>query len=173
MISLIEFVSICGVATVTAAGASQGFYLLRRSQKHRSNQHSPSAYDESAGRPAAGAWHEPRYGKRHAVTCRIEYVLGTTRHEGMLVDMSQRGWRAQGRQPVPKASTMMVHILIDPTHCITIEEAVVRWTDGLEFGVEVTRISPDSAARLSAFLSTHYPAETPSPAYALSPFSYN
>ena len=173
MISLIEFVSICGVATVTAAGASQGLHLLRRSRKHRSDQHSPPVPDESPGRPAAGAWHEPRYGKRHAVICQIEYVLGTTRHEGMLVDMSQRGWRAQGRQPVPKGSTMMVHILTDPIHGITIEEALVRWTDGLEFGVEVMRISPDSAARLSAFLSTHYPAETPSPAYALSPFSYN
>lgn len=173
MISLIEFVSICGVATVTAAGASQGLHLLRRSREQSSDQHSPPAQDETPGRPAAGAWHEPRYGKRHAVTCRIEYVLGTTRHEGMLVDMSQRGWRAQARQPVPKGSVMTVHILTDAAPCITIEEAVVRWTDGLEFGVEVTRISPDSAAQLSAFLSRHYPAETPSPAYALSPFSYN
>ena len=51
----------------------------------------------------------------------------------------------------------------DPPQCITIDEAVVRWTDGLEFGVEVTRISPDSAARLSEYLTVHYPPEEPAP----------
>jgi hypothetical protein len=92
----------------------------------------------------------------------------------MLVDMSQGGWRAQGVSCLPKGTAMEVHIICsDPPHCITIEEAVVRWTDGLEFGVEVTRISPDSAERLSDYLSTRFPLETQAPAYALSPFSYN
>jgi hypothetical protein len=43
----------------------------------------------------------------------------------------------------------------------------------LEFGVEVTRISPESAAKLSDYLNMHYPPERQAPAYALSPFSYN
>jgi len=50
---------------------------------------------------------------------------------------------------------------------------VVRWTDGLEFGVEVTDISPDSAARLREYLTKHCPHEESAPVYALSPFSYN
>jgi hypothetical protein len=172
MISLIEFVSICGVATMTAAGASQGLHLLRRSRASTS-PHGPPREDDS-GRPARGAWHEPRFGKRHAVTCRIEYVVGDVRYEGMLVDMSQGGWRAQGVSSLPKGTVMQVQIICsDSARCITIEEAVVRWSDGLEFGVEVTRISPDAAARLSDYLSTHYPPETQVSAYALSPFSYN
>jgi hypothetical protein len=69
---------------------------------------------------------------------------------------------------------MQVQILCsESSHCIVIDEVVVRWTDGVESGVEVTRISPESAAALSDYLITQYPPEAPAPAYALSPFSYN
>jgi hypothetical protein len=88
--------------------------------------------------------------------------------------MSRRGWRAQALHTVAKGTVMTVEILCpDSARRITIEEAVVRWTDGLEFGVEVTHISPDSAARLSEYLTLHFPPEEPAPVYALSPFSYN
>ena len=174
MISLMEFVSICGVATLTAAGASQGLRLLRRSDRQPSEPRIGASYEACSGRPAAGAWHEPRYGKRYAATCRIEYVVDNIRFEGLLIDMSQRGWRANGMSPVAKGTAMTVHLLCsDPVQQITIEEVVVRWTEGLEFGVEVTRISPESAARLSDYLTLHYPPTEPAPVYALSPFSYN
>jgi PilZ domain len=174
MISLVELVSICGMASLTAIGASHGLLRLRRSREQRSAPPMSVPKDESSGRPAAGAWHEPRYGKRHAVNCRIEYVLEKIRYEGMLIDMSKRGWRAQGTHPIAKGTAMTVQILCsDPGQCITIDEAVVRWTDGLEFGVEVTRINPESAARLSEYLMRHYPLEEPTPVYTLSPFSYN
>lgn len=174
MISLVEFVSICGAATLTAAGASQGLRLLRRSDRQPSEPRISASYDESCGRPAAGAWHEPRLGKRHAATCRIEYVVDNIPYEGLLTDMSQRGWRAKGVSRVAKGSALTVHILCsDPVQQITIEEVVVRWTEGLEFGVEVTRISPEAAARLSDYLTLRYPPTEPAPAHALSPFSYN
>ena len=173
MISLVEFVSICGVAGLTAVGASQGLHRLRRFREQRTD-HCSCPKDESSGRPSPGAWHEPRYGKRRSVTCRIEYVLDNVRHEGTLVDMSRHGWRAKGRHHVDKGRTMSVEILCcDLGQCITIEEAVVRWSDGLEFGMEVTRISPESAARLSEYLCRHYPPDAPAPVYSLSPFSYN
>ena len=174
MISLMEFVSICGVATMTAAGASQGLHLLRRSRRQHSAPHLDSGQQPCAGRPAAGAWHEPREGKRHAVSCRIEYVVDDVRYEGVLIDMCRRGWRAQGQSHVRVGTAMQVQISCsDPTQSLTIEEAVVRWTEGLEFGVEVTRISPESAARLSDHLNMHYPPERQTPVYTLSPFSYN
>lgn len=174
MISLMEFVSICGVASLTAAGASQGLQRLRRSKAEDSEDrvHLPS--QESSGRPAPGAWHEPRDRKRHAVNCRIEYILEQGRYEGMLVDMSMHGWRAHGMHPVVNGTMMTVEILCsDPIQRIKIDEAVVRWTDGLEFGMEVTQISPDSAARLSEYLTIHFPPEAPALMYGLSPFSYN
>ena len=174
MISLMEFVSLCGVASLTAAGASQGLQRLWRSRIQRADEGLSLPIEETSGRPSPGAWHEPRHGKRHTVSCPIEYILDEIRYEGMLVEMSRRGWRAQGRRPVAKGTAMTVEILCsNPPHRITIAEAVVRWTDGLEFGVEVTDISPDSAARLSEYLTKHCSHEEPAPVYALSPFSYN
>jgi hypothetical protein len=171
MISLIEFFSICGVATLTAAGASQGWNFLRRSRGGRSEK--PAKYDGS-GRPSAGAWHEPRYDKRLRLSCRIEYIMGNSRHEAMLIDLSRQGWHARGRQPVTNGTAMVVHVYSpDIPQPIKIDEAVVRWTEGLEFGVELTRISPESAAKLSDYVTAHFSAPEPTPTYVLSPFSYN
>jgi hypothetical protein len=172
MISLMEFVAICGVATLTAAGASRGLYLFRRLKGQGTHQAERPAEQECSGRPSAGAWHEPRYGKRHTIRCPIRYVLGNERHEGMLTDMSQRGWRAEAVSPMLRGTAMPMQILCSGQP-IMIEEAVVRWTDGMEFGVEVTSMSPEAAARLSEYLTRNYPHEEPQSAYALSPFSYN
>lgn len=173
MISLIEFFSICSVATLTAAGASHGWNLLRRS-RGRSEHAVSSSRDDGSGRPAAGAFHEPRFGKRCCVSCRIEYGEGESRNEAMLIDMSRQGWRARGTQPVAKGTALTVHVYFsDTSQPITIDEAIVRWTEGMEFGVELTRLSPESAAILSDYLSAHYPAAGPAPVYTLSPFSYN
>lgn len=173
MISLIEFFSICGVATLTAAGASHGWNLLRRS-RGRSEQPGRANGDDGTGRPSAGVFHEPRFGKRRCVSCRIEYGIGESRNEGMLIDMSRQGWRARGTQLVAKGTALTVQVYFsEASQPITIEEAVVRWTEGLEFGVELTRLSPESAAMLSDYLSAHYPAAEPARLYALSPFSYN
>lgn len=174
MISLIEFVSICGVATLTAAGASHGWNLLRQPRGARSGSPTRSCKDEGSGRPSAGAWHEPRYDKRHLISSQIEYRVGGQRHEGLLIDMSRHGWHASGDQPLAKGTIMTVQVWFpDASQPITIEEAVVRWTEGLEFGVELIRISPASAAMLSDYLSSHFPTPEPAPPYALSPFSYN
>lgn len=111
MISLMEFVSICGVATMTAAGASQGLHFIRRSRGHRTDRPGSRAREAASGRPPAGAWHEPRYGKRRAVSCGIEYVIDQVRHQGRLLDMSPGGWHAQGVSPVPRDTAMQVRIL--------------------------------------------------------------
>jgi hypothetical protein len=92
----------------------------------------------------------------------------------MLIDMSRQGWRARGTQPLTKGTAMTVQVYFsDATIPITIDEAVVRWTEGLEFGVELIRMSPKSAALLSDYLSAHFPPAERTPPYALSPFSYN
>jgi hypothetical protein len=100
--------------------------------------------------------------------------MDLVRHQGTLIDMSQGGWRAQGASPVARGTAMQVRILCpESDQPIEIEEAVVRWTDGVEFGVEVTRISPESASRLSDYLIGQFPPEAPTSTYMVSPFSYN
>ena len=174
MISLVEFVTLCGAATLSAAGISQGLNCLRHPRSGRSANPVRSSAEDGSGRPDAGAWHEPRYGKRYRVNCRIQYEVGGTWNEGVLIDMSRQGWRARGAQPVPNGTTLAVQVYFDDCiEPIRIDEALVRWTEGVEFGVELTRISPASAATFSDYLSTHYPVTEPTKAYALSPFSYN
>ncbi|MDF2459195.1 MAG: hypothetical protein K0S79_1611 [Nitrospira sp.] len=171
MISFVEFVAICSVATLTAAGASQGWDRLRRPRNRSADRVKTS--DDGSGRPSAGAWHEPREGKRHSVRCPIEYDAGPHRAMGMLIDVSRRGWRATGPSPVLAGTTLSMRVFFpDAAQSVFIEEAVVRWSDGLEFGVELTQISPEDAQVLSDYLSIHYPLE-PSPSFAFSPFSYN
>ncbi|HSB45567.1 MAG TPA: PilZ domain-containing protein [Nitrospira sp.] len=175
MISLLEFVTITGMATLSAAGVSHGLNLLR--QKRGDNSRVPtrsSNHDVASGRPSAGAWHEPRYGKRHQVNCRMEYLAGHNRAEGILLDLSRQGWRARGTQPVAKGTALAVYIYFpDLAQPIMVDEAVVRWTDGLEFGVEVTRITPEAASKFSDYLSINHPAQKSTPEYALSHFSYS
>ncbi|HET8722050.1 MAG TPA: PilZ domain-containing protein [Nitrospira sp.] len=174
MMSLLEFVSLCGVASLTAAGASEGFRRLRRSRVEHFEDRVHVPLEEPLGRPAPGTWHEPRDRKRHPVSWRIEYIVEDVRHEGTLIDMSLHGWRAHGVHPVAKGTMMCVEILdLDPRQRIRIDQAVVRWTDGQEFGVEVTQISPAAAAALSEYLTMLFPPAAPLPVYALSPFSYN
>lgn len=175
MISLVEFVTIPGMAALSSAGAFHGLNLLRQMRGARSGVPKRSGHhDEASGRPSAGAWHEPRYGKRHPVSCRIECADGRDRVEGILLDMSRRGWRARGTQPVARGTTLTVHVYFpDLTQPITVDEAVVRWTEGLEFGVEVTRISLDAASKISDYLPSHSAAQDATRAYTLSPFSYN
>ena len=174
MISLLEFVTISGMATLSAAGVSHGLNLLRQKREGRSGVPKRSGnHDEASGRPSAGAWHEPRYGKRHQLSCRMEYLAGHNRGEGILLDLSRQGWRARGTPPVAKGTALAVYVYFsDLAQPIMVDEAVVRWTDGLEFGVEVTRITPEAASKFSDYLSIHHPAEKAPPEYALSPFSY-
>ncbi|HET9844472.1 MAG TPA: PilZ domain-containing protein [Nitrospira sp.] len=171
MISFVEFVAICSVATLTAAGASQGWDRLRRPRNRSADRVKTSG--DGSGRPSAGAWHEPRDGKRYPVRCPIEYDAGAHRKMGILIDVSRRGWRATGPSSVLAGTTLSMRVFFpDAAQSVFIEEAVVRWSDGLEFGVELTQISPEDAQVLSDYLSIHYPMES-SPSYALSPFSYN
>ena len=167
-----ELVSFCGLATLTAAGASEGFRRLRRARAEHLADRMRIAVAEPSERPAPGTWHEPRDRKRHRLNLRIEYILEDIRHEGMLIDMSLHGWRAHGIHPVAKGTMISVEIL-QGGQPIRLDEAVVRWTNGLEFGVEVTQISPNAAAALSQYLTIHFPPEAPLPVYELSPFSYH
>jgi hypothetical protein len=99
--------------------------------------------------------------------------VGAQKQEGTLIDVSRRGWRATGPSPVLAGTSLSVRVFLpDTAQSVFIEEAVVRWSDGLDFGVELMRISPEDGQLLSEYLSVHYPME-PSPSHAFSPFSYN
>ncbi|HEY5627729.1 MAG TPA: PilZ domain-containing protein [Nitrospira sp.] len=170
MINLGEFVTIASVSLLTAVGASHGLNRLRQTQDSRHGNRGHARQGEESGRPESGAWHEPRYGTRYPVDCRIDYTIGDQSFHGMLVDMSRQGWRARGTRDIAKGTSMTVQAHFPGVpQSILIDEAIVRWTDGTEFGMELTRINPEAAATLSRYLATHYPAPEPDSLYGLSP----
>lgn len=174
MISLIELLTISCVATLTAAGASQGLNRLRQSRRIPADTSTRPSCDSTSGRPAAGMWHEPRYGKRHRVSCQIEYRIEDQRYEGMLVDLSRQGWRVHGTKPVALGTVVKVSVFFtDIAGPLVVDEAIVRWTEAQDFGLELINLKPETAASLSEYLTTHFPDPENKPAYVFSPFSYN
>lgn len=108
------------------------------------------------------------------MTGRIEYVQGDGWMMGTLLDISKAGWRATGPRPVARGTAMAVNLFLpDEPMPIMVDEAVVRWTDGLEFGLELRQMKPGEASRLSDYLTAHFPAGRPETVSVFSPFSYN
>lgn len=67
-----------------------------------------------------------------------------------------------------------MHVYLpDQSLPLDIDAATVRWTNGYEFGIELTTLSPDAAARLSDYLQNQLPTCRAVASYELSPFSYN
>ncbi len=174
MISLVELLMIIGLATVTAAGASLGLTLARQSRGRRTQQHMAlPSQDDTTGRPAPGAWHTPRRNRFH-MRCPVEYRTESGVVSGTLLDMSEQGWRMAGEQPMSKGTMMSLRIYLPGQSTpLIIDEAIVRWTSDREFGVELTSLSQDAAARFSDYLTTQIPTNQSRPEYAMSPFAYN
>lgn len=97
---------------------------------------------------------KPRRGPRYAVRCPVTYVVHDVEAKGMVVDMSREGWRIQSAQPVGAGTVMRLKIVVssvpDP---IPIEKAVVRWSNGAEFGIQLLGLESVPACQLSEFFS--------------------
>ncbi len=174
MLSLVEFLMIAGLATLAATWVSYGFQRFRASQTTRSQTSIPSDQEETTGRPAPGAWHSPRRGHRYCTHCELEYLSPQGAGKGTLINLSREGWRIKSDQPVPRGTVLSLRVYLqDQPTPLDIDQAIVRWTDSTEFGVELLSLRPDAATKLSDYLCIHFPQPDGKPLYALSPFSYN
>jgi len=69
---------------------------------------------------------------------------------GMAVDLSIRGCRVQSFIPVVPNIRMKLSIDVsEPKAVIEIEQAVVRWVTGQEFGLEFASIAPEQFEQLT------------------------
>ena len=160
MISLVEFCIFASLGTLTAAGASHGLHRLRQIRGGPAVATTMAAQYDGPDRPAPGAWHEPRRAPRHRLTCRIEYIHGEHCTVGTLIDISRQGWRVYGQRPVARGAVMAVNVFLpNQPMPVMIDKAVARWTHGLEFGLALTEMKPDQAARLSEYLNLRFPQE--------------
>ena len=152
MIGLVELSALILLSTLASLGVSQGYYLLRQSQRALS---STEVIDARLSVSPAGG--KPRRRARHPLGGRLEYVVGNRWSIGHLVDGSTHGWRVAGKPPSKKETVLALNIflLVEPVP-IMIDEAAVRWVRNSEFGLEVVRLSPEALERLTDYLARSY-----------------
>ena len=77
----------------------------------------------------------------------------STGGEGTVVNLSRRGCRIKSDTNVQQESELVLRLYL-PNHLsrVEIERAVVRWSAGDEFGVEIIGIQPEDQEQLLATL---------------------
>ncbi len=89
---------------------------------------------------------EPRFEVRYRSSFASGKMLGG---EGTVTDLSSRGCRVSADAPVPAKTVLEMHLhLEDAAEPIKIPEAVVRWSEGNDFGLEFREMDPKSFDRL-------------------------
>ena len=73
--------------------------------------------------------------------------------QAVVKDVSLTGWRMVGTYPVKRGTKLTLRIyLADDDTAIHIPEAVVRWSQGHEFGLELGPLPSPSWKRLRAWI---------------------
>ncbi|MEW6544823.1 MAG: PilZ domain-containing protein [Nitrospirota bacterium] len=80
------------------------------------------------------------------VTGDLDVGEGTTRN------LSESGCAISTTAPVPQGTTLTLRIYVDDDAPIKIDQAVVRWSSGNEFGLEFLNTRPDEQDRLTHLL---------------------
>lgn len=75
------------------------------------------------------------------------------RSSGTALDLSIRGCRVQSFIPVIPGLRLTLSIVVpEPESAIEVEQAVVRWNSGQEFGLEFASIAPEQLEKLARVL---------------------
>lgn len=92
--------------------------------------------------------------RRFPVHCSVYYSSDEFQGTGTAWNLSLSGWRVDGSHPVPPGAVVTLCVFLpDHNPTVFIDQAVVRWSRGQEFGVEVTSMKPVEQAHLRTFLS--------------------
>jgi hypothetical protein len=91
----------------------------------------------------------PRFNVCWSIIYRGEDFIG----QGTIMDISHEGGRFAGTMPVEPG--MRLRLYVDPPHKtegLSIDEAVVTWVNGEQFGTQFTRIRPEDLHWLAGYL---------------------
>ncbi len=76
--------------------------------------------------------------------------------KGIVWDMSSGGWRIQGDHQVRIGMTLTLRMeLPDERVPLEIEQAVVQWVDGRDFGIYIKKIRRSAAIKLERLIGRH------------------
>lgn len=114
----------------------------------------PLHHHPSPGQGAVEDPHKDRRGRRIPFFCRL-FFFGDDDFEGeaTLLDLSANGCRAKSSIPVEKGRLLRLSLFL-PDHQwpVRINEAIVRWIDQQEFGLEFVSITMAQRERLRALV---------------------
>ncbi|HEY7533966.1 MAG TPA: PilZ domain-containing protein, partial [Nitrospiraceae bacterium] len=104
----------------------------------------------------------------------VEYEGPDGPGQGTLVNLSRDGWRIRSNRPMSCGTVLALRVYLPEQPVpLDVEKAIVRWTDGTEFGAELISLQPDAASQLSHYLASHSPQSDSGHLATVSPFSYN
>ena len=99
---------------------------------------------------------KPRAGERIALQCSIVIANGIQVGEGRVFDVSMRGCLVEGSVLVKVGDRLQLRLSLpegapDPSICVSL--AVVRWVQGIRFGVEFMKVDERYRACLDRFIT--------------------
>ena len=101
-----------------------------------------------------GATAEDRHGRRIRLSCRL-FFFGEEEFEGeaTVLDVSTIGCRATSLIEVHVGMVLKLSVFLsDYNWPLRVEQSVVRWVDGEQFGLEFIAIQPAQRERLRALI---------------------
>lgn len=100
-------------------------------------------------------FHHVRRSPRYPVHCPVTYRINDAEGKGVVLNMSREGWRVRGSRSVSKGTEMSLAITVPSlAGPIPILRALVRWSDGMEFGISLMALDPVPATQLAEFFHT-------------------
>ena len=76
-----------------------------------------------------------------SVQCSVYYSCDAFQGSGIAWNLSLNGWRVDGTHPVNPGTVVTLCIFLPGQHpTVFVDRAIVRWSRGQEFGVEVNTI---------------------------------
>lgn len=92
--------------------------------------------------------------RRFSVQCFVYYSGDEIKGTGTAWNLSLNGWRIDGTHPVEPGMVVTLCVFLPGQHpTIFIDRAIIRWSRGQEFGIEVNSIKADEYARLEQFVT--------------------
>ena len=81
------------------------------------------------------------------------YLMGQVLRQSVILDISLNGVRIQGFLDFPHNPLVMIRLwLPDQQDSLDIDQAIVRWVRGQEFGVQFVSLSNEADFRLAAHI---------------------
>ncbi|MBX9658869.1 MAG: PilZ domain-containing protein [Nitrospiraceae bacterium] len=100
--------------------------------------------------------------RRFPVQCSVTYNASLFQGHGTVWNLSMNGLRLSGELPMRPGESLSLTITLPNEQHILIPEAVVRWSRGQEFAIEILSIQPNTRARLLHYVKrlVKRPSET-------------